>query len=700
MEHIYLRYKIQLYSFVVFFVLSCISMIILIDSTKFSIVENITFVDKKTDTQSTHNNRENLQNNGHKNHGYIVQSTSNIGYQKEHENENQQKYINENYKKYEKGNEKNVKIHNFIEYKKHTKTYGREIQNNQISQIDKNGNTNSKNFSRSYKNAKNSSKIHKLNDENGSNDENNSKNHSNDSKNIKKQYELPNKDIQREQWIQKIQEILGLQTDQNLQIKKTNHMDRGIQSSKEFQQFQRIKGDQDIQETLMNQQDQVKNGSPQNRQKHIHQRQSSTSQKIMPTKIQEFRSNSDQQNSVQKNAKQGNTNQKIPNQLITSQQYNASIQPISSHQKNLTNHSQQNTPNRTNNTSLYIKSGKINELQREIRKIFKTQEPIPQWVIKSINENTPRRVQKNNLCTLQYSKSSNSAIIHIDESSFYIEVQEYGKKLLFTKKMFETKKITKVLKVEGNALSLLQQAEVPLKDATSILNVLKNICKIKDIYSNSIRAKIYIKFNIIYDSIKNTTNNNISKITIVNESYSYSIYGFRNSIKNGTYYNKDGICLVWNNTSLPMKTFTLNSNYGRRLHPVLKVYKFHHGIDFVGPKYSKIYSICPGKVIKKQKIGTFGNCIFIQSPDTKKTFIYAHMNSLAPNIEVGMFVEMNQPIGTIGETGRTTGEHLHLEIRNSNGESENPTEIFEHLGKKLKGERLSEFLSSISEHSN
>lgn len=663
MENVYLRYKIQFYSFIVFFILSCISMIIFIDNSNFSIAESITFVDKKTDTQNSRNNHQNLQNDGHKNHGHMIQSTSHIGYQKQHSKEcqgsqvnqiNQYKYINESYTKYQNkylnGNEnrengKNIKIHNFIEHVEKTHTDGADNPTTNKS-------SKSKNSSRSNKNAKNIKKTHKT--------------HSNDSKNGGTYYELLNNEIQK------------ASQDQNAllaQKKNSPHLPQSPHPSHQHHSLSPSQLHQAIQKTP------TSHESPAKSHKQSQEQKNSNS-----TQIQQTRQT--QKTSIQ------------PPQSITTQQKKTSPQ--------LTHHSQQiassNTGNTgnigiTNNTiisNLYIKNGKTNELQKEIRKIFKTQEAIPQWVIKSINENSPRNAQKSNLYTLQYSKSSNSAIIHIEESNFYIEVQAHGKKLLFTKKMFETKKITKILSVNGNALSLLQQAEVPLKDAKSILNVLKNICKIKDIYSNSIRAKIYIKFNIIYDSIKNTTIKNISKISIENENYSYSIYGFRNSIKNGTYYNKDGICLVWNNISLPMKTFTLNSNYGRRLHPVLKVYKFHHGVDFVGPKYSKIYAICYGKVIKKQKIGTFGNCVFIQNPETKKTFIYAHMNSFAPNIEVGMFIEMNQPIGTIGNTGRTTGEHLHLEIRNSHGESENPTEIFEHLGKKLKGERLSEFLSSIN----
>jgi murein DD-endopeptidase MepM/ murein hydrolase activator NlpD len=357
-----------------------------------------------------------------------------------------------------------------------------------------------------------------------------------------------------------------------------------------------------------------------------------------------------------------------------------------------------NVNSSVNTSSIYTKNSKITELQKEIRKIFKVQDSIPKWVVKIINSNFYRGSKKNNDTPYQikYSKASNSAIILIEDANFYLEIQLYGNKLFFTKKMFEIKKDMQTFKVQGNFLSICQQAGIPAKDARNISSVFKNICRIKDIESDAIRAQVSITFNIIYDSINKKTIKHISKVTVANENSSYSIYGYRNSIKYGTFYNKNGVCLVWNNISLPMKNFTLNSNYGRRLHPVLKVYKFHHGIDFIAPLSSKIYSVCSGKVIKRERIGSFGNCIFIQNVATKKVFIYAHMESFAPNTSVGTFVDMDQVIGKIGRTGRTTGVHLHLEIRNSNGESENPTEIFDHLGKRLTEDTLNEFLSGIN----
>lgn len=122
----------------------------------------------------------------------------------------------------------------------------------------------------------------------------------------------------------------------------------------------------------------------------------------------------------------------------------------------------------------------------------------------------------------------------------------------------------------------------------------------------------------------------------------------------------------------------ISSGYGYRIHPTLGYSKLHGGIDITGSgAYGKpIYSIAAGKVILSQYYDSYGNCIMIDHGKYNGTSIvslYAHCASLS--VSVGQSVSKGQYIGAVGSTGRSTGPHLHFEIR-ANGERVNPLNYY------------------------
>ena len=88
----------------------------------------------------------------------------------------------------------------------------------------------------------------------------------------------------------------------------------------------------------------------------------------------------------------------------------------------------------------------------------------------------------------------------------------------------------------------------------------------------------------------------------------------------------------------------------------------HTGLDVAGPVGTPIYAARSGKVIKAQGgyNGGYGNMVTIQHPNGTKT-LYAHMSSIS--VAVGQTVSRGNTIGNVGSTGRSTGPHLHFEIR-------------------------------------
>lgn len=119
----------------------------------------------------------------------------------------------------------------------------------------------------------------------------------------------------------------------------------------------------------------------------------------------------------------------------------------------------------------------------------------------------------------------------------------------------------------------------------------------------------------------------------------------------------------------PVQGYTrISSPYGMRIHPVLKVAKMHTGIDIPAPTGANVLSIDNGKVIYSGVQGGYGNTVMVLHDDGKVS-LYAHNSSITVNN--GQRVSKGQVIAKIGSTGRSTGPHLHFEIR-INGSHVNP----------------------------
>ncbi|WP_291783433.1 M23 family metallopeptidase [Cecembia sp.] len=117
----------------------------------------------------------------------------------------------------------------------------------------------------------------------------------------------------------------------------------------------------------------------------------------------------------------------------------------------------------------------------------------------------------------------------------------------------------------------------------------------------------------------------------------------------------------------------LASGFGMRIHPILKVRKMHQGVDFAAPKGTPIYATGDGVVtVVKTIFGGYGKYVEI---DHGFGFVtrYAHMNDFA--VKRGQKVKRGDQIGTVGNTGSSTGPHVHYEVI-KDGRFVNPVNYF------------------------
>lgn len=104
----------------------------------------------------------------------------------------------------------------------------------------------------------------------------------------------------------------------------------------------------------------------------------------------------------------------------------------------------------------------------------------------------------------------------------------------------------------------------------------------------------------------------------------------------------------------------LSSGFGYRIDPVYKTVKFHPGLDFSAPQGTPIYATAEGTVQTAGNLGNgYGNHIVIQHGYSYST-LYGHMSRI--KAKRGQRVKRGEVIGYVGNTGKSTGSHLHYEV--------------------------------------
>ena len=120
-------------------------------------------------------------------------------------------------------------------------------------------------------------------------------------------------------------------------------------------------------------------------------------------------------------------------------------------------------------------------------------------------------------------------------------------------------------------------------------------------------------------------------------------------------------------------TGNITSGFGYRRSPFDASREFHAGIDVAAPRGTAVHATAAGTVRMASWNGGYGNVIFLDHGFGYVT-VYAHLSRIS--VRVGQIVEKGQVIGLVGSTGRSTGPHLHYEVR-VGGATVNPMRFLE-----------------------
>ncbi len=119
---------------------------------------------------------------------------------------------------------------------------------------------------------------------------------------------------------------------------------------------------------------------------------------------------------------------------------------------------------------------------------------------------------------------------------------------------------------------------------------------------------------------------------------------------------------------MPLEGARLSSDFGMRMHPVIGGRRQHKGVDLASPSGTPVFATADGIVGRAERFSSYGNYVQIEHGAALETR-YAHLSHIA--VTQGQRVRKGDVIGLVGSTGRSTGPHLHYEVRVA-GEAVNP----------------------------
>lgn len=152
----------------------------------------------------------------------------------------------------------------------------------------------------------------------------------------------------------------------------------------------------------------------------------------------------------------------------------------------------------------------------------------------------------------------------------------------------------------------------------------------------------------------------------------YAISFEQDSMEN--YFDSTGQSLRRTFLKAPLRYSRISSGFSyRRLHPVLKIYRPHTGIDYAAPTGTPVHTVGDGVVVEKKYTKQGGRMVKIKH-NSVYTTAYLHLSRYGKDVQVGSHVQQGQVIGYVGSSGLATGPHLDFRFWR-NGKAINPLDV-------------------------
>ena len=211
-------------------------------------------------------------------------------------------------------------------------------------------------------------------------------------------------------------------------------------------------------------------------------------------------------------------------------------------------------------------------------------------------------------------------------------------------------------------------------------------------------VRIGDEFTVIYEEYwyegEKIRTGEILATEFINQGEIFRAARYTNNQNFTDYYMPEGRSVRKAFIRAPVDFTRISSSFNlNRRHPVLNTIRAHKGVDYAAPSGTPVMAAGDGVVKSIGDNGGYGNTIVLQH-GSNITTLYAHLSRFA-NIKQGSRVTQGQTIGYVGQSGLTTGPHLHYEYR-INGIHRNPRTVDLPLANPINQENFDDFTRSSS----
>lgn len=208
-------------------------------------------------------------------------------------------------------------------------------------------------------------------------------------------------------------------------------------------------------------------------------------------------------------------------------------------------------------------------------------------------------------------------------------------------------------------------AELPVRDRALLIHHLDQVFQWQVDFSRQIQRGDYYRFaferRVRPDGSMRA--GHIIAAELVNQGTSYHAVWFDAAADGrGAYYDMEGKSVRRAFLLKPLEFRRISSRYTTsRLHPILKTWRAHRGVDYAADRGTPIMTTADGVVTHRGPKGGLGNAVIIRHPNGWTTR-YGHLSGFEPGLRVGTRVRQGDVVGYVGMTGLATAPHLHYEL--------------------------------------
>jgi murein DD-endopeptidase MepM/ murein hydrolase activator NlpD len=207
------------------------------------------------------------------------------------------------------------------------------------------------------------------------------------------------------------------------------------------------------------------------------------------------------------------------------------------------------------------------------------------------------------------------------------------------------------------------------------------------------------KYSFLYEQKykegKLVGNGRIAAAHFDNDSTHHLAYYYKVPGRAADYYDQQGKSLRKQFLKSPLRYSRISSGYSRRrLHPILKIYRPHPGIDYAAPVGTPVATVGDGRVIFKGWKNGYGRYIVIRH-NNRYTTTYGHLSRYAAKVKVSSMVKQGEVIGYVGASGLANGPHLDFRMKR-NGSFVNPLKMRFPAARPVPESRMEDFKKRVA----